>query len=115
MDEKIKQAFETANYMATLADQKRILAEEFDQNTIYFFNGGTFRADRELINFVKTLIDLGRSSSVVVDTNNNPIEIQDLTLFLENILDAHFFALNSYHSKYQKLRSSRTVESLTNI
>ena len=39
MNDKLKQAFDIANYMTTLADQKRILVEEYHQNIIYFFNG----------------------------------------------------------------------------
>ena len=35
MNDKLKQAFDIANYMTTLADQKRILVEEYHQNIIY--------------------------------------------------------------------------------
>lgn len=114
MDKNIEQAFEAANYMITLADQKRILKEEFNQNSVYFLNGGTFKASRELINFVKSLIDLGKENAVLIDDNHMPVDIPDLKTFLDNVLHTHFFAVNSYHTKYQKLKSSRTVESLTN-
>ena len=115
MNDKLKQAFDIANYMTTLADQKRILVEEYHQNIIYFFNGGCFRADRELINFVKTLIDLGRDDTVLIDSNNMPIDIKSLKSFLDEILNTHFSAVNSYHNKYQKLRSSRSVESILDL
>ncbi len=115
MDEKLKQAFEVANYMTTLADQKRILLEEFNQNSLHFFNGGCFLANRELVTFLKTLIDLGKESAVVVDNNNTPIDISNLKSFLDDILDVYTTATNSYHNKHQKLKSSRSVESLVNI
>jgi hypothetical protein len=114
MDEKLKQAFETANYMASLADQKRILNEEYQQNSIYFYNGGCFHATRELINFVKTLIDLDKSSAVLIDANSLPIDVADLKKFFDDVVDIHFTAINSYYNKYQKLKNSRTVESLIN-
>lgn len=115
MDEKVKQAFDVANYMTTLADQKRILVEEYNQNIIYFFNGGCFRVDRELINFVKTLIDLDKRSAVIIDQNSSPVDIENLKTFLDEILNTYFSAVNSYHNKYQKLRSCRSVESILNL
>ena len=115
MDEKIKQVFDVANYMTTLADQKRILVEEYNQNIIYFFNGGCFRVDRELINFVKTLIDLDKRSAVIIDQNSSPVDIENLKTFLDEILNTYFSAVNSYHNKYQKLRSCRSVESILNL
>ncbi len=101
--------------MTTLADQKRILVEEFNQNSLYFFNGGCFLANRELITFLKTLLDFDKSSAVVIDHNNTPIDIPNLKSFLEEIINTHTTAINSYHNKYQKLKSSRSVESLLNI
>ncbi len=115
MDDKLKQAFEIANYMTTLADQKRILVEEYNQNIIYFFNGGCFRVDRELINFVKTLIDLDKQDAVIIDSNNLPVDIQNLKTFLDEILNTYSSAVKSYHNKYQKLRSCRSVEGILNL
>lgn len=115
MEEQLKQAFETANYMTTLADQKRVLFEEYQQNTLYFFNGGCFRVDKELINFVKCLLDLDRADSVLIDANNLPVQIDSLKTFLDEILNVYFSAINSYHTKYQKLRSSRSVEKLLSV
>ncbi len=115
MNDNLKQAFEIANYMTTLADQKRILLEEYQQNTIYFFNGGCFRVDRELINFVKLLIDLGKDNAVIIDSNSLPVDIQNLKNFLDEILNTHFSSINSYHNKYQKLRTCRSVESILNL
>jgi len=115
MNKNLQQAFEVANYMITLADQKRVLQEEFDQNSVYFLNGGCFKVNKELINFVKTLLDLGKENAVLIDSNSLPVEIADLKTFLDNILHTHFFAVNSYHTKYQKLKSSRTIEGLISI
>ena len=48
MDEQIKKAFETANYMTTLASQKQILKEEFYQNLIHKPSEVTIEEIREL-------------------------------------------------------------------
>lgn len=115
MDETLKKAFELSNFMSALADQKRILIEEYQQNSIYFFNGAVFKADKELINFVKTLIDLGQTSIVLVDNNNTPVDIADPKKFLQDLLNTYNFAINSYFTKFQKLKSSRSVESLLEV
>jgi hypothetical protein len=115
MDDTVKKAFEISNFMSALAEQKRVLLEEYHQNSIYFFNGTVFKVDKELINFVKTLIDLGQDSFVLIDNNNTPVDIQNPKKFLQELLDKYFFAANAYNTKFQKLKSSRSVESLLDI
>ena len=59
MDERIEKAFEVANYMATLSNQRRIVLEEYNQKLVHYINGATFRITPELINLTKTILDLG--------------------------------------------------------
>jgi len=115
MDEQLQKAFDIANYMTTLASQKKILFEQYSQNTAFFYNGASFQVTRELINFTKTLIDLGQLDAVLVDDNNLPVDITDLNKFLEDILNVYALATNEYHSQYQKLKTSRSVESLVDL
>jgi hypothetical protein len=116
VDEKIEKAFGIANYMATLSGQKQILKEEYHQGLIFYHNGGTFTATRELINFVKTLIDISNSnSSVLVDSNEIPIDVEDLSKFLETALATYQSAVNAYHTAYSTLRKNRTVQGLTSL
>jgi hypothetical protein len=116
VDTKLEKAFEIANYMASLAAQKYILKEEYCQALIFYHNGGTFTATRELINFVKTLVDLTNSeTSVLVDNNDIPIDIENLSQFLELALSKYTFAVNGYYTKYSQLRKSKSVESLMRL
>lgn len=115
MDEQLKKAFDIANYMTTLAGQKKVLFEQYIQNSIFFHNGSTFKISRELINFVKTLIDLGQTSAVLIDDNNLPADIDELSKFLESILNVYTLATNEYHTQYQKLKNNRSVESLVDL
>jgi hypothetical protein len=115
VDDVLKRAFETANYMTVLASQKRILKEEFHQNLICYKNGGTFKVTRELINFVKTLDDLKNSFDIViVDDNDIPILIESAQEFLQELLSVYSFATNSYYNKFSDLKKSRTVDTLLN-
>jgi hypothetical protein len=116
MDPKLEKAYEIANYMATLAAQKHILKEEFKQSLIFYANGGTFTASRELINFVNTLVNLGNdTAAVLIDDNEFPIDVQDLDKFLQNTLATYHSAVNQYYTRYSQLRKSRTVESIMQL
>jgi hypothetical protein len=116
MNEKLTKAFDIANLMAVLNIQKQILKEEFYQSLIYYHNGGVFTLSKELITFVKTLVDLNnRTDIVLIDDTNTPIVIVDLEEFLNNILSAYTTAVNEYHTKFSNLKKSRSVEKLINL
>lgn len=111
MDEKLSKALEFGNYTATLENQKRMLQEKFVTDTIHFYAGGQFTLTKELINFVYMLQQTGQETSVFVDDNNIPIEIQ-VNEFLEDITDKYFTASNEYYTEYKKLQKSRSVDGL---
>lgn len=116
MDEKINQAFETANYMATISNQRRIILEEYKQGTIYYKNGGTFVVTPELINFAKTLVDLGHTEDVpFLDSNNLPVLIEDIAGFLDELMSVYFEAVNAYHQKYTEMRSKRRISQIMDL
>ena len=107
MSQNIEKAFEISNLMATVANQKRILKEEYEQSLFYFENGGTY---------VKTLKELIKESRlVVVDFNSLPIEILDIDKFLQNLLDRHFQANNSYFSKFNELKKNRNIKNILDL
>ncbi len=82
----------------------------------YGFNGGIFKINRELISFVQILLDKGRTAGVVLlDQNENPILIEDLLKFQEEILDRYITSTNEYLESFQKLKKSRSVEKLLDL
>lgn len=115
MDEKLEKAIQTANYMATLNTQKKLAYEEYLQNLIYYYNGSGFTASRELINFVKTLIDLEYSEFVLLDDNNNPVEIPNGKEFLNSLLGIYIQATNGYSGTFNSLKKKRRIEDLINL
>lgn len=116
MDERVQKAFDNANYMATLVSQKNILKEELAQNLLYYENGGTFTASKELINFVKTLLDVGYLENVVlVDDNSTPINIENLKIFFDKIISVYFESVNEYYTKHNSLIKQRKIESLVDL
>lgn len=116
MDENIEKAFEMANYMATLTNQRRLIQEELSQRLVYYVNGGTFKITPELINFTKTVLDLGHNTEVIfLDENKLPIVVADVQEFLDNLVSIYFESVNNYHAKYSELKSKRQVEALVSL
>lgn len=114
MDERLEKALDFANFMVTLNNQKRSLREKYYTECIYYQNGGTFAINKALITFVKTLVDLGNNEQVIlIDDNDLPVRIDNLKVFLDDIIDQYFIASNNYYNEYQLLKKNRSVEALT--
>lgn len=116
MDERLKQALDFSNYRQTLSIQRKTLKEKINAKLTYGCNGGLFKIDRSLITFVQMLIDQGRTENVpLIDVNENPILIVNLTEFRDEILDRYFTATYEYLEEYQKIKSSRSIEKLLDL
>jgi len=113
MHEQLKKALEFANYQQTFSIQRRILKEKIEAKLTYGYNGGFFSIDRNLLTFVELLCNKGRTSgAVVLDSNENPILIDDLEKFRDEIFSRYFEATYEYYESYQSLKKSRSVEKL---
>jgi len=115
MDERLQKALDFSNYMVTLNNQKRVLQETVYQDLVYYTSGSKFTINKELICFCSTLANLNREAVVLIDDNDIPVRIENIKDFLENILDVYFTATNKFHSEYQKLKTSRSVEKLIEL
>lgn len=116
MDEQLKQALDFANYRQTFSIQKRTLKEKIEAKLTYGYNGGIFKIDRILIVFVQMLIDQGRTQGVpLLDANDNPIMVEDLSIFKDEIVDRYFTATLEYYEQHESLKKSRSVEKLLDL
>ena len=58
----------------------------------------------------------GRISGVVLlDANENPVLVDDLEAFREELFQRYFEATNEYFDQYQKIKKSRSVEKLISL
>jgi len=115
MSSKLSKALEFANYRTTLNVQHNALKAKVQTLLSYSTNGGTFEISHELISFVKMLIDKEYSNAVLLDVYQNPIMVDNLNDFLEEILSRYFEAVNEYHAEYTKLKKARKVHKLIDI
>jgi len=115
MDEQVEKAFQTANYMATLTNQRNVAFEEFQQNLIYYINGSSFQISLELMSFVKSLIDAGNLNCILIDVNQIPVNIENIKTFHEEISAQYFKASNEYFTKYSEIKSKRRIQDLISV
>jgi hypothetical protein len=116
MDDRLTKALEFANYRQTLAIQRKTLKEKIDGKLTFGYDGGLFKVDRTLVTFVQVLIDQGRTENIpMIDNNGNPVLIENLVEFREQILEIYFTVVFEYYGEYKKLKESRTVEKLVEL
>lgn len=111
MDEKLSKALEFANYTRTFEDQKRLLKEKYFDSLIHFQNGGQFTVDKEIIVFVNLLLEK-QEESILIDDNDNPIKINNLQKFYDDITDLYFQSSNAYYIALHDMKSKRSIEKL---
>jgi len=112
MDERLEKALGVANYMTTLSNQKKVLAEKYHSDLIYCVNGGQFTASNERIAFCNALVQHNQVEAVLIDDNQTPVLINDIKEFTENLIDTYAQASNKLYAEHAKLKLKRTVEDL---
>jgi len=116
MDDRLKKALDVANLMVTFGTQRDLLKQEFKENCLYHESGHRFTVNRELINFLSTLVTLGHSEDIVIlDDFENPFMISDVKLFLDNIFSIYVEATNSYYHQYIEIKSKRSIAKIMDI
>ena len=110
MDTQLQQALDFSQYMTTLNNQKRLLWEKYQENLIYYYNGGKFTITPELIAYCHSAI---LEHVVLIDDNQLPVRVE-LQKFLFDIRVQFDKASLSYYEEYSKLKSKRSVEKILN-
>lgn len=115
MDQRLKEALSFSNLRKVLFNVKSDLRLQCEARLKYSIDGGIFDIDRTLITFVKMLLDDGRTDVVLIDRNQNPIRVQDLRSFYDEIFSRYFEATNIYHTDYTRMRQARTIDDLLGV
>ena len=101
--------------MSTLSNMRKVAFEEFQQSLIFYYRGSSFTVTRELMTFVKLLIDQGLEDSILLDDNNIPSKVYDLQSFLKELQSIYTTATNDYLVKYNDIKSKRQVAGLVDL
>lgn len=87
---------------------KQNLKEKVDQQLIFAYGNGLFRADPALISFLNCWDD---DDLVIEDLHHNPVRVNRLEL-LERAKQCYQYALNAWlieHENIKKMRKARDV------
>lgn len=82
-----------------IAVNKKNALEKARSSMILAYSGHLFRADAETINLVQVLKNKLKKF-VILDSNYNPMMVEDPEELLERLITKHQEALNVYHQSY---------------
>ena len=108
VDERLAAALDASNYRLTLNIQRENSKLKLKNHLVYSQNGGIFKITQDFISFIFALSQ-SKKSAVVLDSNENPVKIDDLDGFYENILDIYQEGMNDYLIEYEKFKKLRTT------
>lgn len=109
IDQHLESALSFAQYQTTINQQRRLLKEKFESDTVIAHNGGLFKITQEWLGSFDT------TSNWFIDVNGNPTCIQDPATFLIEAQSIYQQALAKYGEEFAKLRTQRSVKSLTDL
>ena len=112
MDDRLSKALEFSNYTLTLNNQKRNIKARVAQLQLVHNGAGVFIADQSSIAFIKTMIELGHKSGIIIDSKENPIKVPNYTELLDKLVNAYISSAQEYDVEYAKLRKSRNIKSI---
>lgn len=115
MNERLKKALEFSNYRQTLNIQLSKVKTRSEGLLIFSKNGGSFDITQELICFLDYLERTGMSQANILDKNNIPIFIEDVSTFLKEITIRYFEVTNDYLHEYQQIKKARSVKSILDL
>jgi len=115
MDERLEKALDISNIMVTINNKKRLMQEKYQENLVHYHNGGQFTITQQLISFCSSLLQLEQDSTIIVDDNKVPVDIENLKEFTDAVVTKYFEASNSYLVEYNELKQTRSVESIMDL
>ena len=110
MDERLEKALEFSNYRMTIENQKKNLKTRVDTLQTFMYAKGTWKADQHLISFVQSLLDNKYENAIIVDSRNNPIQIDDIHDFKLVALEKYNAAMNEFLVESNKLAKARNIK-----
>lgn len=110
MDERLERALSFSKYRITIENRRKALRRRFETMIVVHKNNGMFTADSETLAFVDALINSGHNDAVLIDLKANPIDVNDLKEFKEELITKYFEATNEYSTEMKKLAKARDVK-----
>ena len=107
MESKISKILDHADKLSVIENQKEILLRQFEEDSIFYFNGQQITVTPTLIATVKSYVDLERQTITILDDFKNPIGVGNPEEFLMKISNRYQIAIGRYETEYKKLIKQR--------
>lgn len=109
--EKVQQIIDKSDKLLSINIQRKIIKEQLEADLTIGINGGMFAVSEALISFIQVLIDKKKTHNVVLlDKNNNPIMIENLETFQEELIDRYLTSVSKYHALYDEMSKTHNQQ-----
>ena len=98
-----------SNYRSTFANQREILKMKFQDSCIFCKHGGTFELSPVFLMYVKSILDDGETSAILVDKKEVCILVDDLEDFYDDVKGEYKSAINEYYYNMEQLKKKRNI------
>jgi hypothetical protein len=106
MEKSLELIIKKSDRLLSAKIKRQTLKERFDADITFGYNSGIFKVDQQLITYTNFLLSLDKQHNVILlDINQTPIVIDDLSKFQKDILERYFMALGRYNAGYQDLKN----------
>ena len=112
IDSRLNDALAQANFRIAISNQRANARLKLQKNLMYSINGGTFVVSSELISFISALLSHGKEEAVLLDIKLNPIQISDLSEFLDNIMQLYYECTNDFLTEFKSISKNRTTKAI---
>lgn len=99
----------TINQRLSWLKNRDILRDRITEAQLLAHNGSMFSADPLLISYVQGLLVHGLSEAVILDINQNPCKIDNLTEFQQSLIEHNQRVMNLYYQDYIQLKQVRRI------
>lgn len=110
MDPQLEKALDLSKSLETISNQKSQALARYQQNKIFYYNGGTFVADFDLLSAATIL--KSNNSQLFIDINNIPIEVTDMEEFCFRIQSTYILASRQYSKEFNEIKKIRTPKGI---
>lgn len=103
MDEKLLNALKVGKMLDSVNRHKKLLYDQYIENSTFYYNGGRFLANAQLCSFISAIGD----GCIVLDLDSIPIEIENREDFVQKIIATYTNASENYYKNYTEV--SKTI------
>lgn len=111
MEQELEQALAFAQYQQTFNNQRQLIKERFQEQTLLAHNGGLLRVTPQLIATLGAVPEL----EWLEDMNGNPVRITDVDQLRIECVEVWNKAAAQWGSEFQDLKRRRSVKALTDL